>query len=185
MSCSIQMGNAGFAHARTCQDCGLGPCKLGLARLPPWLIPPRVAEKPEREINDTVGMCTSHNVVCVDVGNCTRQGCLRGGVTPMAEPELTRDELLDLLAEECGEVIVAVSKARRFGFGTMWPGYGRNDYAIAREVGDVLGCIDALQYELPAGPMGVARRNKISKARAMKRIMLERTEKERAKEGAE
>lgn len=191
MSCSIKLGNAGFPYPRTCQDCVLGPCKLGLARLPPRL-PPHVEEASaqlaaavayptdglaNKQQDDKQPTCCRHDAPCVDAYNCAA-GCLRGGTKPMAEPELTRDELLDLLAEECAEVIVAVSKARRFGFGTMWPGYGRNDYAIAREVGDVLACIDALQYELPGGPLGVARRNKISKARAMKRIMLERTEKQ-------
>lgn len=128
-------------------------------------------------------ICQPHGVLCIDVAGCHREGaCLRGDTPPVDGPELTRDELLALLAEECAEVIVAISKARRFGFATMWPGYGRNDYAIAREVGDVLGVLDALnvfswnegESVLPQSPLMNARRNKIEKARAMKRVALDR-----------
>lgn len=52
---------------------------------------------------------------------------------------------LDMLVEECSEVIKAVMKARRFGF-TGAPGYtGIKPFEeIVKEVGDVLACIDLL-----------------------------------------
>lgn len=45
---------------------------------------------------------------------------------PLSDAELlakTQDELLDLLIEECAEVIQAATKAKRFGPMRSWPGY--------------------------------------------------------------
>lgn len=61
----------------------------------------------------------------------------------MSEP-LTRDELLILLIEECGEVIQAATKCLRFGWDRFQPGYGQNDVVLGSEIGDLLGVIDAL-----------------------------------------
>lgn len=50
--------------------------------------------------------------------------------------KLTRDELLDLIIEECAEMIHAATKAKRFGHHRMWPGYNGdrcNADAIIRE----------------------------------------------------
>ena len=44
---------------------------------------------------------------------------------PLSDKELlakTQDELLDLLIEECAEVIQAATKAKRFGPMQSWPG---------------------------------------------------------------
>lgn len=60
------------------------------------------------------------------------------------EVELTRDERLVLLIEECGEVIQAATKCLRFGFDRDQPGYGVNSAVLAAEVGDLLGVVDAL-----------------------------------------
>lgn len=62
-------------------------------------------------------------------------------------PALTRDELLVLLIEECGEVIQAATKCLRFGFDRDQPGYGVNSVVLSREVGDLLGVIDALPLD--------------------------------------
>lgn len=57
---------------------------------------------------------------------------------------LTRDEMLILLIEECGEVIQAATKCLRFGWDRNFPDYGVNHEVLAKEVGDVLGVIDDL-----------------------------------------
>jgi hypothetical protein len=59
--------------------------------------------------------------------------------------ELTRDELLILLIEECGEVIQAATKCLRFGFDVdHGTGYGLNSDALSRECGDLQAVMDAL-----------------------------------------
>lgn len=81
--------------------------------------------------------------------------------------ELTRDELLVLLIEECGEVIQAATKCLRFGFDADHGiGYGRNDYKLAEEVGDLVAVIDKLQLD----PFVMDRtfKAKIAKAEAAK-----------------
>lgn len=48
----------------------------------------------------------------------------------------TPDQLLDLLIEECAEVIQAATKAKRFGALRTWPGYNGercNADAVIRE----------------------------------------------------
>lgn len=61
---------------------------------------------------------------------------------------LTQDDLLILLVEECGEVIQAATKCLRFGFDIDHNvNYGRNDLALAREVGDLTAVIDALKFD--------------------------------------
>lgn len=51
---------------------------------------------------------------------------------------LTRDELLILLIEECGEVIQAATKCLRFGYDVdRGTGYGNNRDALSREFGDL------------------------------------------------
>src|SRR5215211_1747580 len=59
-------------------------------------------------------------------------------------PMLTRDELLVLLIEECGEVIQAATKCLRFGYDRDQPGYGVNHEVLAKELGDLTGVMDAM-----------------------------------------
>ena len=61
---------------------------------------------------------------------------------------LTIDDLLICLVEECSEVIHAATKCLRFGFDRTHPGYGHNREVLAREVGDLLGVIDELPLTL-------------------------------------
>lgn len=62
--------------------------------------------------------------------------------------ELTLDEKLVLLIEECSEVIQAATKCLRFGFdGNHIPEYGINRDVLAQEIGDMLGVIDALPID--------------------------------------
>lgn len=54
-------------------------------------------------------------------------------------------EALDLLQEECGEVIVEVSKIRRFGLNSTHYKTGiRHGAMLETEIGDVLALIDIL-----------------------------------------
>lgn len=65
--------------------------------------------------------------------------------------QLTRDELLILLIEECSEVIQAATKCLRFGWDVdHGVGYGNNRDALAKEIGEVTAVRDAL--ELDCGP---------------------------------
>jgi hypothetical protein len=58
---------------------------------------------------------------------------------------LTRDELLVLLIEECGEVIQAATKCLRFGFDVdHGTGYGNNRTALSKECGELRAVIEAL-----------------------------------------
>ena len=80
---------------------------------------------------------------------------------------LTRDDLLVLLIEECGEVIQAATKCLRFGFeADHGIGYGRNDLVLAKEVGDLVAIIDALKLDPFA--MDLTYKAKIAKAEAAK-----------------
>ena len=55
------------------------------------------------------------------------------------------DEVLDILQEECAEVIQAVSKIRRFGMDNLKPGKPKtNREHLAEEIGDVMAMIDIL-----------------------------------------
>jgi hypothetical protein len=68
--------------------------------------------------------------------------------------ELTRDELLVVLIEEAGEVIQAATKCLRFGYNREWPGYGRNDLVLAREMGELCAIGDKLALDYFAGRKG-------------------------------
>ncbi len=80
---------------------------------------------------------------------------------------LTRDERLVLLVEECGEVIQAATKCLRFGWDRDQPDYGVNHKVLAKEVGDLLGVVDALGLDLDT--MELFRKMKMSKAERVKR----------------
>jgi hypothetical protein len=59
--------------------------------------------------------------------------------------ELTREDLLILLVEECGEVIQAATKCLRFGFDVdHGVGYGLNSQVLSKECGDLQAVMDAL-----------------------------------------
>lgn len=65
--------------------------------------------------------------------------------------KLTREELLVLLIEECGEVIQAATKCLRFGWDVdHGVQYGNNRDMLAKEAGELTAVRDAL--ELDYGP---------------------------------
>ena len=54
-------------------------------------------------------------------------------------------EVMDILQEECAEVIQAVSKCRRFGLNNYKPGKPRtNVECLEEEIGDLLAMVDIL-----------------------------------------
>lgn len=57
-----------------------------------------------------------------------------------------RERVMDILQEECAEVIQAVSKIRRFGLEESWNSV-TNKEALITEIGDVLAIVDILIEE--------------------------------------
>ena len=53
-------------------------------------------------------------------------------------------EILDILQEECGELIVAVSKVRRFGLDNSYKDGGTQRAHLTQEAGDVILMIHLL-----------------------------------------
>jgi len=82
--------------------------------------------------------------------------------------ELTTDEKLVILMEECAEVIKAASKCLRFGYTRNHPSYGDNDKVLSSEVGDLLGIVESLP--LDATLMQEARETKIARAEKAKEL---------------
>lgn len=89
-------------------------------------------------------------------------------VTPHSPPEGALRELLVILGEEAAEIVVAASKALRFGLDDGYPGTERtNRDDLTREVGDLLAVVTELQrFNLfPQVEMDDARRRKVAKLR--------------------
>ncbi len=53
-------------------------------------------------------------------------------------------EILDILQEECGELIVSASKVRRFGLDNSYKDGGTQREHLLQEAGDVMLLIDLL-----------------------------------------
>ena len=81
---------------------------------------------------------------------------------------LSREELLVLLIEECGEVIQAATKCLRFGFNVDHGlDYGNNWRVLSSEVGDLLGVVDGLGVDGAA--LVESRATKLQRAAIAKR----------------
>jgi hypothetical protein len=91
-------------------------------------------------------------------------------VQPMKSDDinLTLDDKLVLLIEECSEIIKAATKCLRFGYTRNQPGYGINDEVLAQEIGDLLGVVDALPLDQDLIKM--CRDRKIAKAMWAKKL---------------
>jgi hypothetical protein len=64
-------------------------------------------------------------------------------VSPFAEPSAAERELLNVLAEECAEVIQRATKMARFGRMEIQPGQSlKNAQRLGLEVGDLLVMIE-------------------------------------------
>lgn len=67
-------------------------------------------------------------------------------VSHFPKPEGLTRELLEILAEECAEVVQRVTKALRFGMDESQPGQPFTNAArIGHEVGDILATLERLQ----------------------------------------
>jgi len=84
-------------------------------------------------------------------------------------------EVLDILQEECAEVIQAVSKIRRFGADNVKPGKPKtNREHLEEELGDMLAMID-IMLELDIVDMDnleIAKRAKIEKLKKWSNIYI-------------
>lgn len=92
------------------------------------------------------------------------------GHTCQGEPidtAMTMEEKLILLVEECGEVIQAATKCLRFGWDRNQPDYGVNHEVLAREIGDLIGVVNALP--LRRDLIDIFQSGKIAKAERVKR----------------
>lgn len=108
--------------------------------------------------------------------------CLRGYNAAQSEaiPTLTEivmeensNEVMDILQEECAEVVQAVSKIRRFGIDNAKPGteYTNREH-LEEEIGDLLAMIDILQINniVSWGNLHKAKRAKIEKLKKWSNI---------------
>jgi len=83
------------------------------------------------------------------------------------------EEALGILQEECAEVIVEVSKCRRFGIDSMHYRTGiKHSKMLELEVGDVLALVDILveQGVLNTQELDIARANKKEKLKQWSKI---------------
>lgn len=75
-------------------------------------------------------------------------------------------EILNILSEECAEVIQAISKCHRFGFDNHKPGELKSNIEhLNEELGDLLAMIDLLKEEgvVSTGSLNEAKIKKIDK----------------------
>ena len=83
------------------------------------------------------------------------------------------NEVMDILQEECAEVIQAVSKIRRFGIEGKQPHHDCNNREhLEEEVGDMLAMIDILMVNniVSWGNLHQAKRAKIEKLKKWSNI---------------
>ena len=83
------------------------------------------------------------------------------------------NEIMDILQEECAEVIQAVSKVRRFGIDNYKPGKPKtNKEHLEEELGDLLAMVDIMleQDIVSWGNLEVAKKAKIEKLRKWSNI---------------
>jgi NTP pyrophosphatase (non-canonical NTP hydrolase) len=82
-------------------------------------------------------------------------------------------EILDILQEECAEVIQNVSKCRRFGLDNVYlNGTGTQRENLVKEIGDVVAMIELLKEHGVATDeeIAVAKENKFNKLRKWSNI---------------
>lgn len=77
-------------------------------------------------------------------------------------------EIMDILQEECGELIVALSKVRRFGLDNMYEDSGTQRERLTQEAGDVMLMIYLLVEQ------GVFTTEDLQKARKLKEEKLKK-----------
>lgn len=86
-------------------------------------------------------------------------------------------EVMDILQEECAEVIVAISKISRFGFNGFKPGKPKtNREHLEEELGDLLAMIDIMLDKgmVKQEHLDIAKVNKIEKLKQWSNIFNEK-----------
>ena len=87
-------------------------------------------------------------------------------------------EILDILQEECGELVVAASKVRRFGIDNAKPNTDYNNREhLEEELGDLLAMVDIMldQKVIDLNKLETAKVNKIEKLKKWSNIFTEET----------
>ena len=82
-------------------------------------------------------------------------------------------EVMDILQEECAEVIQAVSKVSRFGIDNYKPGKPKtNREHLEEELGDVLAMVDILLEKniVSSANLETAKKAKIEKLKQLSKI---------------
>lgn len=82
-------------------------------------------------------------------------------------------EIMNILSEECAEVIQAVSKCHRFGLDNFKPGKPlTNAQHLEAEIGDLLAMVDLLKSSniVTQEGLDIAKTNKIAKLREWSNI---------------
>lgn len=82
------------------------------------------------------------------------------------------NEILDILQEECGELIVAISKCRRFGMDNSYKDGGTQREHLVQEIGDVELLIELLKahYVFTEAELHQAKLNKSMKLNKWSKI---------------
>lgn len=83
-----------------------------------------------------------------------------------------KQEILDILQEECGELIVSASKVRRFGLDNSYKDGGTQRQHLTQEAGDVMLMIDLLieQGVFTAEELNLAKQRKADKLKVWSKI---------------
>ena len=69
-------------------------------------------------------------------------------ISPAALPTAREREILDIIQEECAEIIHRAAKAKRFGLEEVQPGQPwPNKQRLSFEIGDLLGVLDLARME--------------------------------------
>lgn len=84
-------------------------------------------------------------------------------------------EILDILQEECGEVVVAASKVKRFGLHASWANKPNNQENLTQEVGDIMALVGLLvdNKVLDMNEIEEARKAKIEKLKKWSTIFVD------------
>ena len=81
-------------------------------------------------------------------------------------------EILDILQEECGELVVSASKVRRFGLNNSYKDGGTQREHLTQEAGDVALMIDLLieQGVFTQQQLNLAKQRKADKLKVWSKI---------------
>jgi len=84
-----------------------------------------------------------------------------------------QEEILSIAQEECGEVVVAISKIFRFGFDSRWPEGGiDNRSRLTEELGDLMAMVKLMSEHdiIDLEEMAKAGERKITKLKTWSKL---------------